>query len=141
MLMKIDLNKEIQKIYDLLIDSKEVRGDWAIIQPKISKKIRNKVTIININNIINNEFNEKILFVESKKEYYYIKYSGKFISLISAENEYGLAIAPPIQVYAVNLEAISKPNEPNKAYTPKEILKTIGFKLSKKAIKDLDDFT
>jgi len=139
--MKIDLNKEIQKIYDLLIDSKETRGDWAIIQPEISKKIRNKINIININNVITNEFKEKILLVESKKEYYYIKYSGKFISLISSENEYGLAIAPPVQVYAVNLEAISKPNEPNKVYSPKEILKTIGFKLSKKALKDLEDFT
>ena len=141
MLMKIDLNKEIQKIYDLLVGSKETIGDWAIIQPKISKKIRNKVTLTNINNITTNEYKEIILFAESKKEYYYIKYGGKFISLISAENEYGLAIAPPVQVYAVNLEAISKPNEPNKVYSPKEILKTIGFKLSKKALKDLEDFT
>jgi len=139
--MKIDFNKEIQKIYDLLLDSKETRGDWAIIQPEISKKIRNKISIININNVLSNEFKERIILAETKKEYYYIKYSGKFISLISAETEYGLAIAPPVQVYAVNLEAISKPNEPSKAYSPKEILKTIGFKLSKKVIKDLEDFT
>jgi hypothetical protein len=133
------INNQIKKIYDALINSSKLIGNWAIVNNDIYKTINNKVTIKNINEIKVNTFNETIISVESKSKYYLIKYSPKFISIIVSDTEYGVFLQN-ITIFALNILTLNNQEDKVK-YKHKDILRICGFKLSKRAIKDLDDFT
>lgn len=133
------INNQIKKIYDALINSSKLIGNWAIVNNDIYKTINNKVTIKNINEIQANSFNETIISAESKSKYYLIKYSPKFISIIVSDTEYGVFLQN-INIFALNILTLNN-QEDKVQYNHKDILKICGFKLSKRAIKDLDDFT
>ena len=137
--MKEDyINNQVAKIYDLLVKGSKIIDDWSILEEDKFKEIKKK-TIKNISNIDVNKYAEITILAESKKEYYYIKYNSKFISIVISETEYGLLIEIP-KIYAVNIDVLTETKPKIIDYNPKYILKLIGFKLSKKAIKDLEQF-
>ena len=129
----------LKKLYDLITGSAILIGNWGIANDSLYKKIKNKITITNINDIISNKYSETIIVTESKNKYYFIKYSPKFISIIESDTEYG-AFLQDISIYAINILQVANQEDKN-IYSPKDILKICGFKVSKKAIKDLSDFT
>ena len=132
------INKQIKKIYDALINSSKLIGNWAIVNNDIYKTINNKVTIKSVNEIQVNTYKETIISAESKLKYYLIKYSPKFISIIVSDTEYGVFLQD-INIFALNILTLNNQEDKVK-YKHKDILRICGFKLSKKAIKDLDDF-
>jgi len=138
--MKEDyIDSQVTKIYDLLVKGSKIIDDWSIIEEDKFKQIKSKI-ITNINNIDFNKYREIVILAESKKEYFYIKYNSKFISIVSSPTEYGLLIEMP-KIYAVNINVLNDIKPKIIDYSPKYILKLIGFKLNKKAIKDLAQFT
>lgn len=135
----MNINQIVKNIYNKLGNIKYTIGDWFIIDDIQYKKIKNKVTLYSINNINVNAHNEITCLLESKNKFYFIKWNHRFISIIESETEYGLAIND-ITIFAINSLALEGKDSTNK-YKLKDILDTIGFKLSKKIKKDLEYFT
>jgi len=133
------INSQIKKIYDALIKSSHLIGNWAIVNEELYKKINKKVTLKNINEIQVNSHGEIIISAEDKNKYYFIKYSSKFISIIVSDTEYG-AFLQDINIYGLNILTLNN-QEDNIKYKHSDILKICGFKIAKKALKDLEDFT
>lgn len=129
----------VKNIYNKLGDIKYTKGEWFIIDDLLYKKINNKITLKCVNNIALNSNKELVCLVESKDKYYFIKWNGKFISVIESETEYGLAIND-VNIFAINsMSLLGQPNK--KDYNVEDILKIIGFKLSKKLKLDFKYFT
>lgn len=135
----MNLESIVKNIYNKLNNAKYIIKDWAIIDELRYKEIKNKITITGIGSLEANRHNEITCILESKRKFYYIKWSDKFISLAQGESEYKLLLQV-VNIFAVNINAIL--NTPNKKLSSlKEILQVIGFKLNKKAKQDLEFFT
>jgi len=130
------LEDKLELYYDRLNNPQKIINNWAIIDLDLLNSL-NKINITSVNDIYVND-GEKIILLESKNKYITIKVSFNFIAIKIINNEYDCVIKQ-WDLIAVDKNYIYK-GTATKPMTNKEIIKFLGFKLNKKAIKDLDYF-
>lgn len=135
----MNINDLVAQIYKKLTSTNIYRLGWAILDEKLYKKINNKILILNIGNLNRSEYKESTCLLENKDRYYLIKWNDKFISINESGTEYGLVING-LNIYAINATKALEEKPTLKAPSLKEVLKIIGFKLSKKAKEHLNYF-
>lgn len=130
------LEDKLELYYDRLNNPQKIINNWAIIDLDLLNSLK-KISITSVNDIYVND-GEKIILLESKNKYLTIKVSFNFIAIKIINNEYNCLIKE-WDLIAVDKNYIYK-GTATKPMTNKEIIKFLGFKLNKKAIKDLDYF-
>ena len=82
---------------------------------------------------------ENFILAETKTQYILIKYNGNFIAVNVCEREYELYNA--ITLLMIHSNATENiVNNNNKIPNIKEVISILGWKATRKAIKDLEDF-
>jgi len=131
------LEAKLSKYYQKFSNPTYVIGDWAIVEDSLYKKLNNKFNIVSL--ISYNQYdNENIIVAETKKEYYAIKYSGRFVCLRKSETEYGL-VSDTYDLLAINKTAVGKDDVEIIPF--KDLCDLLGWKLGKKAKEYLDYFS
>jgi len=131
------LEAKLSKYYEKFSNPTYVIGDWAIVDDVAYKKLNNKLNIVSL--ISYNQYdNENIIVAETKKEYYAIKYSGRFVCVRKSETEYGL-ISDTYDLLAINKTAVGKDDVEIIPF--KDLCDLLGWKLGKKAKEYLDYFS
>jgi len=130
------LEDKLELYYDRLKHPQKIIGNWSIIDLDLLNSLK-KISITSVNDIYRND-GEKIIFLESKTKYLTIKVSLNFIAIKIINNEYDCVIKE-WDLIAVDKDYIYKGNT-TKPMINKEIIEFLGFKLSKKATKDLAYF-
>lgn len=131
-----ELELKLSKYYEKFSNPSYVIGDWAIVEDSIYKGLKNKLNIISI--LSYNQYNtENIIVVESKKEYYAIKYSGRFVCIRKSETEYGL-VCDTYELLAINKTAVGK--DDIEIIPFRDLCKILDWKLGKRAKEYLDYF-
>jgi hypothetical protein len=131
------LEEKLELYYDKLKHPAKIIDNWAIIDIDAFNKLK-KITLNNINNVSQSDI-DRIITTENKNNYIVIKYSHNFIATKVIDKEYDYLLKD-WDLIAVDRENMYK-GEVNKVMTNKEIIKLLGFKLSRKAIKDLSYFS
>ena len=131
------LEEKLELYYNKLKHPAKIINNWAIIDIDAFNKL-SKITINNINNVSQSDI-DRIITTENKNNYIIIKYSPNFIATKVIDTEYDYLLKD-WDLIAVDRENMYK-GELNKPMTNKEIIKLLGFKLSRKAIKDLSYFS
>ena len=130
------LESKLSKYYEKFSNPSYVIGDWAIVEDTIYKGLKNKLNIVSI--LSYNQYKtENIIIAESKKEYYAIKYSGRFVCIRKSETEYGL-VCDTYELLAINKTAVNK--DDIEIIPFKDLCKILDWKLGKKAKDYLDYF-
>ena len=131
------LEAKLSKYYEKFSNPTYVIGDWEIVEDSLYKKLNNKLNIVSL--ISYNQYdNENIIVAETKKEYYAIKYSGRFVCVRKSETEYGL-ISDTYDLLAINKTAVGKDDVEIIPF--KDLCDLLGWKLGKKAKEYLDYFS
>jgi hypothetical protein len=130
------LESKLSKYYEKFSNPTYVIGDWAIVEDSIYKELKNKLNIVSILSC-NQYKTENIIIAESKKEYYAIKYSGRFVCIRKSETEYGL-VCDTYELLAINKTAVNK--DDIEIIPFKDLCGILGWKLGKKAKDYLDYF-
>jgi len=118
-------------------------GDWIVVDEEYYLANKDKINIINIKlysgENISTKRPESYVLAETKNDYIIIKYSANFIAVNICQREYELN--NNINLVMVNQNA-TKNIENNSGDVPniKSIIKTLGWKATRKAIKDLEQF-
>ena len=118
-------------------------ADWIVVDEKYYLEYKDKITINSIKLFSGeNEATkrpESYVLAETKNDYIIIKYSANFIAVNICQREYELHNS--INLVMVN-ENATKNIENNSGEVPniKKIFKTLGWKATRKAIKDLEQF-
>ena len=131
------LEDKLEEYYDKLKHPAKIIDNWAIIDIDAFNKLK-KITLNNINNISYGE-DDRIITTENKNNYIVIKYSPNFIATKVIDKEYDYLLKD-WDLIAVDREVMYK-GKSNKVMTNKEIIKLLGFKLTKKSRADLDYFS
>lgn len=131
------LQNKLELYYDRLKNPPKIIKNWAIIDLELLNSLK-KIKLININDITN-YLDEKIISAETKDKYIAIKVSFNFIAIKIIDTEYDYVIKD-WDLIAVDKNYVYKGKE-SKPMTNKEIIEFLGFKLNKKLIKDLEDFS
>ena len=134
------LEEKLELYYDKIKHPPKTIDNWAIIDIDAFDKL-NKITLTSINNISIGD-NDIVITTESKNNYIVIKYSANFITtkVIGTEYDYLLKDWDLIGVDRQSLYK-SEADKINKLMTNKEIIKLLGFKLTKKSRADLNYFS
>jgi hypothetical protein len=130
------LEEKLELYYDKLKHPAKIINNWAIIDIDAFNKL-NKITLNNINNISYGE-DDRIITTENKNNYIVIKYSPNFIATKVIDKEYDYLLKD-WDLIAVDREVMYK-GESNKVMTNKEIIKLLGFKLTKSSRANLEYF-
>ena len=118
-------------------------ADWIVVDEEYYLANKDKIKIINIKLYSGeNESTkrpESYVLAETKNDYIIIKYSANFIAVNICQREYELN--NNINLVMVN-ENATRNIENNSGDVPniKTIIKTLGWKATRKAIKDLEQF-
>ena len=118
-------------------------GDWIVVDEEYYLANKDKIKIISIKlysgENISTKRPERYILAETKNDYIIIKYSANFIAVNVCQREYELHNT--INLVMVN-ENATKNIENNTGDVPniKTIIKTLGWKATRKAIKDLEEF-
>jgi hypothetical protein len=117
-------------------------ADWIVVDEEFYALYKNQITINNIK-IFSGENEstkrpESYVLAETKNDYIIIKYSANFIAVNICQREYELH--NNINLVMVN-ENATKNIENNSGEVPniKKIFKILGWKATRKAIKDLQE--
>lgn len=130
------LEAKLSEYWDKFSNPKYVIDDWVIVDDILYNKLKNKLNIVSI--ISYNVFpNEIVIVAETKKEYYAIKYSGRFVCIRRSETEYGLA-CDIYEMLAINKIGIDEPVKQIISFA--NLCKILGWKLGKGAREYLDYF-
>ena len=133
---KQEIELKLSKYLDKFSNPAYSLGDWVVVDDLLYKKLKNKLTIYSI--ISNNLFaNECVIVIETKKEYYAIKYSGRFVCVRRSDTEYGL-VSGEYEILAVN--KVLREDEDSNIIPFKDLCKILDWKLGKKAREYLDYF-
>ena len=130
------LEDKLELYYNKLKYPAKIIDNWAIIDIDAFKKL-NKITINNINNVSEGKI-DRIITTENKNNYIIIKYSPNFIATKVIDKEYDYLLKE-WDLIAVDRQVLYK-GEPNKVMTNKEIIKLLGFKLTKSSRANLEYF-
>ena len=118
-------------------------GSWIVVDEEYYLANKDKIKIINIKlysgENISTKRPESYVLAETKSDYIIIKYSANFIAVNICQREYELN--NNINLVMVN-ENATRNIENNTGDVPniKTIIKTLGWKATRKAIKDLEQF-
>jgi len=118
-------------------------GDWIVVDEEYYLANKDKIKIISIKlysgENISTKRPESYVLAETKNDYIIIKYSANFIAVNICQREYELN--NNINLVMVN-ENATRNIENNSGDVPniKTIIKTLGWKATRKAIKDLEQF-
>jgi hypothetical protein len=118
-------------------------ADWIVVDEEFYLQYKNKITINNIKLYSGENTStkrpESYILAETKNDYIIIKYSANFIAVNICQREYELHNS--INLVMVN-ENATKNIENNSGDVPniKSIIKILGWKATRKAIKDLEEF-
>ena len=135
--MKKDpLEVKLDKYYKELQNPKRIIGRWAIIDDNLLNKL-NKTKLEHINDMYSNK-NETIIVAENKKNYIIIKHNYMFIAVKLIVSEYE-SLMEDWSLIAINKNYLYG-KEDQKSDTSEQIMKLLGFKLSKKAMIDFEYF-
>ena len=118
-------------------------GEWIIVDEDYYNIYKNNITINNIKLYSGeNELTkrpEQYALAETKSDYIVIKYSANFIAVNICQREYELHNT--INLVMVNKNATKNiENNTGDVLNIKDIFKTLGWKVTRKAIKDLEQF-
>lgn len=133
----------LEQYYNNYKNNKLKIGEWIVVDEDYYNLYKNKITINNIKLYSGeNESTkrpEQYALAETKNDYIVIKYSANFIAVNICQREYELHNT--INLIMVNKNA-TKNIENNIGDVPniKVIFKTLGWKVTRKAIKDLEEF-
>jgi len=130
------IEEKLELYYDKLKNPAKIINNWAIIDIDAFNKLH-KITLTNINNVSQGEI-DRIITTENKNNYIVIKYSPNFIATKVIDKEYDYLLKD-WDLIAVDREVMYK-GETNKLISNKEIIKLLGFKLSKRAKNNLEYF-
>ena len=130
------LEDKLELYYDKLKHPAKIIDNWAIIDIDAFNKLK-KITLNNINNVSENEV-DRIITTENKNNYIIIKYSPNFIATKVIDKEYDYLLKD-WDLIAVDRQVLYK-GEANKVMTNKEIIKLLGFKLTKSSRANLEYF-
>ena len=130
------IEQKLEDYYNKLKHPAKIIDNWAIVDIDAFNKLK-KITLNNISNVSYSEV-DRIITAENKNYYIVIKYSPNFIATKVIDTEYDYLLKD-WDLIAIDRQVLYK-GEVNKLMTNKEIIKFIGFKLNKKAIKDLEYF-
>jgi hypothetical protein len=139
--MKFDsLEDKLEKYYNKLKNPSLVINNWVIVDIDAFNRLK-KITLTSINNISQGKY-DLIITAESKNNYIIIKHSPNFITTKVINTEYDYLLKD-WDLISVDKDTMYKAesDEPNKLMSNKEIMKLLGFKLSRKAMKDLGYFS
>ena len=131
------IEDKLEEYYNKLKHPAKIINNWAIIDIDAFNKLK-KITLNNISNVSNGEA-DRIITTESKNYYIIIKYNPNFIATKVINTEYDYLLKD-WDLIAVDRETLYK-GEANKLISNKEIIKLLGFKLTKKSRADLDYFS
>lgn len=118
-------------------------GSWIVVDEEYYLANKDKIKIISIKlysgENISTKRPESYVLAETKNDYIIIKYSANFIAVNICQREYELN--NNINLVMVN-ENATRNIENNSGDVPniKTIIKTLGWKATRKAIKDLEQF-
>jgi hypothetical protein len=118
-------------------------ADWIVVDEEYYLANKDKIKIISIKlysgENISTKRPESYVLAETKNDYIIIKYSANFIAVNICQREYELN--NNINLVMVN-ENATRNIENNTGEVPniKTIIKTLGWKATRKAIKDLEQF-
>ncbi|NBW15672.1 MAG: hypothetical protein EBR82_47565 [Caulobacteraceae bacterium] len=141
----MDDNSKLEKWYNNYKSNKNKLKikDWVVVDEEYYNQYKNNITINNIKLYSGeNEHTkrkEKYILAESKDKYIIIKYNSNFIAVNICEREYDLM--NNIILVMVNDKSVY--NIENNVGEPpeiKEIIKVLGWKATRKAMKDLEEF-
>jgi hypothetical protein len=130
------LEEKLESYYYKLQHPSKIIKNWAIVDID-AFNILNKTTLTNISEI-NNYITDTIIIAETKNNYIVIKYSPNFIATKVIDKEYDYLLKD-WDLVGIDKDRLYN-NKENKIMTSKEIIKFLGFKLTKKAKLDLDYF-
>jgi hypothetical protein len=130
------IEHKLEEYYNRLTNPSKIINNWAIIDIDAFNKL-SKITLHNINNISQGA-SDRIITTENKNNYIIIKYSPNFIATKVIDKEYDYLLKD-WDLIAVDRQTLYK-GEANKVMTNKEIIKLLGFKLTKISRANLDYF-
>ena len=130
------IEEKLEEYYDKLKHPAKIINNWAIIDIDAFNKLK-KITLNNINNVSENEA-DRIITTENKNKYIVIKYNPNFIATKVIDKEYDYLLKE-WDLIAVDRQVLYK-GESNKVMTNKEIIKLLGFKLTKSSRANLEYF-
>ena len=130
------IEEKLEEYYDKLKNPAKIINNWAIIDIDAFNKLK-KITLNNINNVSENEA-DRIITTENKNKYIVIKYNPNFIATKVIDKEYDYLLKE-WDLIAVDRQVLYK-GESNKVMTNKEIIKLLGFKLTKSSRANLEYF-
>jgi len=117
--------------------------DWIIIDESYYFKYKDNIKLSSIkgytgtNTLTKRE--EKFIVAETESKYILIKYNANFIAVNICEREYELYNA--ITLLMINENATQNiVNNNNKIPNVKQLIGILGWKATRKAMKDLEDF-
>ena len=102
------LEQKLSKYYDRFLNPTYTIGDWIVVDDKAYNQLKNKLNIVSILSYTRLA-SESIIVIETKKEYYAIKYSGRFICIRKSETEYGL-LCDTYDLLAINKVNVDEPS-------------------------------
>jgi len=117
-------------------------ADWIVVDEEYYLANKDKINIINIKlysgENISTKRPERYVLAETKNDYIVIKYSANFIAVNICQREYELHNI--INLVMVNQNAtINIENNSGEVPNIKKIIKILGWKATRKAIKDLEE--
>jgi hypothetical protein len=130
------LEEKLELYYNKVKNPSKIIDNWAIIDIDAFNKLH-KITLTNINNVSQGEI-DRIITTENKNNYIIIKYSPNFIATKVIDKEYDYLLKD-WDLIAVDRQVLYK-GESNKVMTNKEIIKLLGFKLTKSSRANLEYF-
>jgi hypothetical protein len=140
----MDSEKKLEDYYNNYQKNKNKLkiGEWIVVDEEYYNQYKNNITINNIKLYSGeNEYTkrpEKYVLAETKNDYIIIKYSANFIAINICQREYELHNT--INLVMVNQNATTNiENNTGEAPNIKTIFKTLGWKATRKAIKDLEE--
>ena len=125
---------KLKEYYYKINNPKYKIDNWIIADDTLYLSLQNKLKISSVL-VINKYINEDLIIIETKNEYYAIKYNGNFICLKKSETEYGL-VTGEYQLLAIHMSVLK---EVKQKKIPKfnNICKIFNWKLTNKAKEEL----
>ena len=125
---------KLKEYYHKIHNPKYKIDNWIVADDTLYLSLKNKLKISSVL-VVKKYINEDLIIIETKNEYYAIKYNGNFICLKKSETEYGL-VTGEYQLLAIHMSILK---EVTQKKIPKfnNICKIFNWKLTNKAKEEL----
>ena len=125
---------KLKGYYHKIHNPKYKIDNWIVADDTLYLSLQNKLKISSVL-VVKKYINEDLIIIETKNEYYAIKYNGNFICLKKSETEYGL-VTGEYKLLAIHMSVLK---EVTQKKIPKfnNICKIFNWKLTNKAKEEL----